>query len=165
MAWRAAVWAAGWQPAGGSWAWYANWRLSLTGLRLPYGALTVSFPEGLGSLPNHVFPLPPHSPIFSLSPGAVLLADPRCEACWASIMHFEACVFFRKLPELRICSFIYLFIYLLLGPHLPQMEVPKQGVESELQHGIRLASILHHSSQKCRILNPLGKARDRPHGY
>ena len=50
------------------------------------------------------------------------------------------------------------------------MEVPRLGVKSELQLPAYAAATamydlngfcdLHHNSQKCRILNPLSKARD-----
>ena len=53
------------------------------------------------------------------------------------------------------------------------MEVPRLGVETELQllayatatpmHGLSHICVLHHSSQQRRILNPLSRARDRTH--
>ena len=53
------------------------------------------------------------------------------------------------------------------------MEVPRLGVELELQllayttatatRDPSLICDLHHSSQQCWILNPLGKARDQTH--
>ena len=53
------------------------------------------------------------------------------------------------------------------------MEVPRLGVESELQLLAYTTATatrdpsrvldLHHSSQKCRILNPLSEDRDRTH--
>ena len=53
------------------------------------------------------------------------------------------------------------------------MAVSRLGVKSELQllaYATATATLeqsliysLHHSSQKCRILNPLSKARDRTH--
>ena len=67
--------------------------------------------------------------------------------------------------------FIYLFIFVFLGLYLQHMEFPILGVESELQLPAYAAATamydlngfcdLHHNSQKCRILNPLSKARDR----
>ena len=66
--------------------------------------------------------------------------------------------------------FCFVF-FVFLGPNLQHMEVPRLGVELEL---LLLASAratatpdpshvcdLHHSSQQCRILNPLNEARDR----
>ena len=69
--------------------------------------------------------------------------------------------------------FIYLFIYLFvfLGPHLRHMEVPRLGVESELQllaYTIATARRdpshicnLQHSLQQHWILSPLREARDQ----
>ena len=66
--------------------------------------------------------------------------------------------------------FIYLSINLfILGPHV--WEVPRLGVELELQlpdyattiamKDLSLVCDLHRSSQQCRTLNPLNRARDR----
>ena len=64
--------------------------------------------------------------------------------------------------------FFFFFFFCFLGLHLQHMEVPRLGVQSEVQ--LRATAIatrdlshicsLYHSSQKCRILNPLIKARD-----
>ena len=61
--------------------------------------------------------------------------------------------------------------FFFLRPHLQHMEVPRLGVESELQLPayITAKAILdpscicniHHSLQQCRILNPLSKAKDQ----
>ena len=76
---------------------------------------------------------------------------------------------------LFIYLFTYLFIYLFifLGPHSWHMEVPRLGVESELQlPAYATATAMwdlscicnqHHSSRPCCILKPLSKARDRTH--
>ena len=58
-----------------------------------------------------------------------------------------------------------------LGWHLQHMEVPRLGVESELQQPAYITATgtpdpsciydLHHSSWQHQILNPLIKARDR----
>ena len=66
--------------------------------------------------------------------------------------------------------FIYFLIFVLLGLHPQRMEVPRLGVELELQlpayvtataaPGLSHISNLHHSSWQCQILNPLIKARD-----
>jgi len=63
------------------------------------------------------------------------------------------------------------FFFGFLGPHLQHTEVPRLGVESELQplayatatatQDASLICGLHFSSQQCRILNPLSEARDR----
>ena len=68
---------------------------------------------------------------------------------------------------------VYLFIYLFLiylGPYPRHMKLPRLGVESELERPAYTTSIatqdprhicdLHHSSQQCRIPNPLSEARD-----
>ena len=65
-----------------------------------------------------------------------------------------------------------------LGPHLQHMEVPRLGVESELQlpaYAMATATwdpshacSLHHSSQQRWILNPLKRGQGSnlyPHGY
>ena len=73
--------------------------------------------------------------------------------------------------------FIFLFFKLknfffgFLGPHLRHMEVPRLGVQSELQLPAystatamgdpSLVCNLHHSSQQYRIPNPLSKTWDR----
>ena len=67
--------------------------------------------------------------------------------------------------------FSFLLFLVFLGPHPQHMEVPRLGVESELQlpayttatAGWDLSRIckLHHSSQQCWILNPLSKAWDQ----
>ena len=72
---------------------------------------------------------------------------------------------------------IYLFIYsfCFLGLHLRHMEVPRRGIQSELQLPASATATataradlgcicdLHHSSWQCRILNFLSEARDRTH--
>ena len=65
-------------------------------------------------------------------------------------------------------TFIYLFIY---GHTCSNMEVPRLGVQSELQLPAYATAIatsdlscvydLHHSSQQCQVLNPLSEARNR----
>lgn len=67
--------------------------------------------------------------------------------------------------------FIYLFIFVILGPHLWHMEIPRLAVELELQLPANAAATatpdpshicgLHHSSQQCLILNPPSGARDQ----
>ena len=61
--------------------------------------------------------------------------------------------------------------FLFLGPHLWHMELPRLGVEPELQLPTYPTATatqdpshicdLHNSSWQRRILNPLSKARDR----
>ena len=54
----------------------------------------------------------------------------------------------------KLFFFVLLFF---LEPHLWLMEVPRPGIKSKLQLH------LNHSSQQCRILNPLSEARDKTH--
>ena len=65
--------------------------------------------------------------------------------------------------------FIYLF-FVFFGPHPWHMEVPRLGVEAELQllayttatetWGPNHIFDQHHSSRQCWSLNPLSEARD-----
>ena len=62
------------------------------------------------------------------------------------------------------------FFFCFLGPHPWHMEVPRLGVKPELQllacttvtalWDLSHVCNLHHSSQQCLILNPLGEARN-----
>ena len=61
------------------------------------------------------------------------------------------------------------FLFVFLGLYPRHMEVPRLGVELELQllayttakPDLSLVCNLHHSSQQCRNLNTLSEARDR----
>ena len=63
--------------------------------------------------------------------------------------------------------------FLLLGPHLQHLEVPRLGVELELPLPAYTTAIatpdpshiwnLHDSSQQHQALNPLSEARDQTH--
>ena len=65
------------------------------------------------------------------------------------------------------------FLFVFLGPHLRNMEVPRRGVELELQlpayatamatQDPSLACNLHHSSQQHQILNPASEAKGPTH--
>ena len=65
----------------------------------------------------------------------------------------------------------YFFFFCFLGLHPWHMEIPRLGVESELQLPVCTTATaisdpsricdLHHSAQQCQILNPLSKARVR----
>ena len=67
----------------------------------------------------------------------------------------------------------YCCCYCFLGPHPWHMEVPRLGVELELQllayttatatPDLSRVCNLHHSSRPCQILNPLSEARDWTH--
>ena len=66
---------------------------------------------------------------------------------------------------------LFLFLFVFLGPHLQNMEVPMLGIKSKLQlPAYATASAtrdtshvcnLHHSSWQYWILNPLNEARDQ----
>ena len=66
-----------------------------------------------------------------------------------------------------------LLLYLFLGPHPQHLEVPRLGMESELQlpayttatatWDLSRVCDLHHSSRQRWILNPLSEARDQTH--
>ena len=72
-------------------------------------------------------------------------------------------------------EFIYLFVclFVILAPHPRHLEVPRPGVESELQPPAHATAIvtrdpsrlcdLYHSSWQCWILNPPSEARARIH--
>ena len=71
----------------------------------------------------------------------------------------------------KLCFLAFMFLFLsFLGPLPRHTEVPRLGVESELEpqaYARATATLdasrvcdLHHSSGQCRILNPLSKARD-----
>ena len=74
----------------------------------------------------------------------------------------------------RICLvclgfFFFFLVFFFLEPHTQHMEVPRLGVESEMQPSYTTVSAmpdpslvwdLYHSSQQCQIHNPLRKARD-----
>ena len=82
-----------------------------------------------------------------------------------------------KLCQLKMTGVPWLayffFFFVFLGPHPRYMEVPRLGAESELQllAYTRATAMpdpscvcnLHHSSQQCRIFNPLIETRDQTH--
>ena len=67
-------------------------------------------------------------------------------------------------------SLLFFIFFGFLGPHLWYMEVPRLGVESELQLPADTTATaiqdqspvwnLHHNSWQCQIFNPLSEARD-----
>jgi len=85
---------------------------------------------------------------------------------WRAVFCLFVCFLF-------FCHFFFFFFltFLFLGPLLRHMEVPRLGVESELQPPAYTRATatqdpshvcnLHHSSRQRQILNPLSKARDR----
>ena len=72
---------------------------------------------------------------------------------------------------LVLLQLIFFFLLSFLGLHPRHMKVHRLGIKSELQQpacttaeatpDLSHISDLHHSSRQGRILNPLGKARDR----
>ena len=81
-----------------------------------------------------------------------------------------------KVNSLNIFSnsnyILQVFFLFFLGPRLQYTEVPRLGVEWELQlpayaratatQDLSRVSNLHHSSRQHRIVNPQSKGRDRP---
>ena len=78
--------------------------------------------------------------------------------------------------SLTFLVFLFLNFFYFLGPHPWHVDVPKLGVESELQlpaYATATATSdpshvcdLHHSSQQSQILNPLRQGSIlHPHGY
>ena len=76
------------------------------------------------------------------------------------------CLLLRKVPSgLYHCCYYFCF----LGPHSLHMEVPRLGVDSDLQLLAYTAATitpdlsclcnLHHSLWQCQILHPLSRAR------
>ena len=81
---------------------------------------------------------------------------------------------FTLRQHLFISIFLIFFLsFVFLVPYPQNMEVPRLGVQSELQLPTYTRATampdpscicdLHHSSQQCRILNPPSEARDRTH--
>ena len=81
------------------------------------------------------------------------------------VIHSSECL---HILTQSFCLFVFLFCF--LGSHLRHMEVPRLGVESELQLPVYTTATatwysscicdLHHNSQQYWILNPLIEARD-----
>ena len=75
----------------------------------------------------------------------------------------------------KFLSFFYIFLFrfAFLGPHLWHMEVPRLGVQLELQLPAYTTTTamqdpsricdLQHSSWQRRVLHPRSEARDRTH--
>ena len=70
-----------------------------------------------------------------------------------------------------LCFLFLFFVFVFLGPHTQHMEVPRLGVESELQLPVYTTATvtrdpsclcdLHQISWQHQILNPLIEARDQ----
>ena len=107
-----------------------------------------------------------------LQAGKSVLA--RNQPCWridlglppSKTVRKQDCLLLQQLFKLLVCS-----IFVFVGPQLRYMEVPRLGVESELQLPAYATAIampdpshvcdLHYSSWQCQILNPVREARDR----
>ena len=84
---------------------------------------------------------------------------------------FTLCKFSSLYSIFFLVLLISFFFLVFLGPHPWHMEVPRLGVESELQlpayttatemPDLSCVCDLHHSSWQHRIFNPLSNARDR----
>ena len=84
---------------------------------------------------------------------------------------FETGLYFSKRNAVLLFIVIIIVVVVFLGPHPRHMEVPRLGVEQELQlpayaratatQGPSRVCDLHHSSRHRRIVNPLSKGRDR----
>ena len=82
----------------------------------------------------------------------------------------SAPLLFLYCPVLLFLPCFFFVCLLFLGPHLQHMEVPRLGVELELQLSVYTTATatrdlsyvchLHHSSWQCWIPDPLSEARD-----
>ena len=72
-----------------------------------------------------------------------------------------------------IIHLLLVVVFVFLGQYPQLMEIPRLGVESELQLSVYTTAAavldpscifdLHHSSWQCQILNPLSETRDGTH--
>ena len=77
----------------------------------------------------------------------------------------------QLLEPLQLKLGFFFFFFVILGLHLWLMEIPRLGVQLELQLQAYSAATatqdlshvcdLHHSLWQCQILNPLSEARDQ----
>ena len=81
-------------------------------------------------------------------------------------------LYLSQLLEVTILQkFLFFFLFCFLRLKVQHMEVPRLGVESELQlsaYATATATLdlshicdLHHSSWQCQVFDPLSKARDQ----
>ena len=88
------------------------------------------------------------------------------DVCYESYRHYKKTILMNT--DAKVHKFFF-FFSVFLGPHLQHMEVPRIGVESELQllayttatamaDPSRICN-LHHSPRQCWILNSLSEAR------
>ena len=96
----------------------------------------------------------------------ILIFFPLNNLSW----RFFPCTFRQAYHILLNIEYYLIVLLFFLGPHLRHMEVPRLGVESELQLPTYTAAtatwvashvcVLCHNSQQSWILSPLSKARD-----
>ena len=138
--------------------------LLLRGINIPPPPIHVlSSPSQRPHSPGSPRPCPDIRLYLSGPTSSPSIRCPYCCPLWSRRKAF-LCVFF---------FFFFFFFFWLLGPHLQHMEVPRLGVESELQllayttatatRGLGHVCNLHRSSWQRQIFHPLGEARDR--GY
>ena len=119
-------------------------------------------------------PEQPHSPwLLPVGPRQSLQRGGR-EARSLTSEWAQSCVFLKNhlcLTPLLSASgaslalVFFFFFFVFLGPHLRYVEVPRLGIEWELQllgYATDLRSLcdLHHNSPQCRVLNLLSEARN-----
>ena len=85
-----------------------------------------------------------------------------------------ACLFFTEAPWYRCYGhlywvfFIFVFVFVVLGPHLWHMEVPRLGSNAGQQHSHSHTDPSHihnlcRNLWQCQILNPSSEAGNRTH--
>ena len=110
-------------------------------------------------------------PIFLDHKKASLLLNISEGSLAMTVIHSHLLVYPPYLPSAGWFFVWFFFFSVFLERHLWHMEVPRIGVESELQPTAYTTAItmgdpscicnLHRSSWQCRILNPLSEARDQ----
>ena len=84
---------------------------------------------------------------------------------------FCCCFLVGWFAFLFLSFFFFCFCFFVLGPYLQYVEIPRLGVQSDLQlpayttatatRDLSCICHLHHSSWQCWNLNPLSEARDQ----
>ena len=96
------------------------------------------------------------------------ICQPWVTFCWVEVQKTPGTLVPLGWAEGTNCYLLFLSFF--LGPHPRHLEVPRLGVELELQLPVYVTATatqdpscicdLHHSSWQHQILNPLSKARD-----
>ena len=95
----------------------------------------------------------------------------RWQTWWlASRDYHDLLGFHKSIHSQNLPCVLFFYFLVFLGPYPQHMEVPRPGVETELQLSAYTTATatrdpshicdLHHSSRQCWILNPLSEARD-----